>query len=83
MKYEINQLVYSIASRGGKLEIQEMHIDKIALYRKDGVITYSGVTTNDPEQIPNSLEEDKLFPSREEALNEIQRQLSVLRGQHA
>ena len=82
MKYAINQLVYSIASRGGQLEIQEMHIDKIALYRKDGQIAYSGITTSDPESIYYSLEENQLFPSYEEAINEIQRQLSVLRAKH-
>lgn len=80
MKFEINQNVYFIISRGGQIEIIKMTIDVIERGEKDhNAIYYSGDTTcGDCDR--EYMHEDRLFPSYEDAIKEIERQIQNLRG---
>ena len=86
MKYAISQVVYFIGSRRGQILVEPMEITKIErginIDQKTHFNMYSGYCPDDPESIPHTESESLLFPSYEEAINEIQRQLSVLRAKH-
>lgn len=77
MKYSIDQIVYSIDSRCGQIEISELKIDNIGKSTL-GYIFYSGTVINDPEQIPNTLTEDRLFASRKDAIANLYKQIALL-----
>lgn len=78
-KYQIDQTVYFITVLAGRIKVEPMRIDKVEIDRKKKLIYYSGVCEKDPEAIPHSEYEDRLYPSRIDGLQEIERQLAELR----
>ena len=80
MKYQIDQIVFTIQSRAGKIEIGQLLIDHISKSKISGLIFYAGNMVNDPENIPNTLEESLCFPSQEDAIQEILKQVEELKG---
>ncbi len=79
MKFSINQEVFLINSRSGQILINRMVIDRIQL--NSGNIYYSGIT-EDVDSDRETAIEDRLFPSFDAAMQGINSQLIILRGQH-
>ena len=78
-KFYLGQIVYFIESRAGQLCIESMQIFKAKLTKRLEQIMYSGTMIIGGDTDEGHYWENRLYPSYEASLNEIERQLNELR----